>query len=117
MNELAKVFTTRQRPHEAIAILAKAGPVIRRTLGERHPRMSMRKANLAQAHVRAQRWSEAETLIKELLQAVPKDHPDAIVALSGYIFVCVAMGRLKEAQIDCLKALDELISGNQALHF
>ena len=117
MNDLAKVYTTRQRPHEAIAILDKAGPVIRRTLGESHPGMSMTKANLAQAYVRAQRWSEAETLIKELLQAVPKDHPDSIVALLGYIYVCVAMGRLEEAEADCLKALgiiakDKVSSGD-----
>ncbi|KAK0515736.1 hypothetical protein JMJ35_001770 [Cladonia borealis] len=109
MNDLAKVFTTRQRPHEAIAILDKAAPIIRRTLDETHPGMSMTKANLAQAYVRAQRWSEAETLIKELLQAVPKDHPDFIVALLGYIYPCVAMGRLEEAEVDCLKALDIIV--------
>ena len=54
MNDLAKVFNTRQRPHEAITILDKAGPVIRRALGERHPGMSMTKVNLAQAYVRTQ---------------------------------------------------------------
>ena len=77
----------------------------------------MAKDNLAQACVRAQRWSEAETLIKGFLQPLLKDHPGAIVAMSGHIYFCVVMGCLEEAQADCLKALDELISGNQALHF
>jgi len=106
MNDLARVYTTRQRPHEAIAILDKAAPVIRRTLGEAHPGMSMTKANLAQAYVRAKRWGEAETLLKDLLQVVPKDHPDSILAMLGYIHVRIATGHLEEAEAECLKALD-----------
>lgn len=106
MNDLARVYITRQRPHEAIAILDKAGPVVRRTLGEKHPGMSMTKANLAQAYVRSERWDEAETLLEELIQMVPKDHPDSILAMLGRIHVRIAMGRLEEAKADCLKALD-----------
>lgn len=105
MNDLARVYTTRQRPHEAIAILDRAAPVVRRTLGEAHPGMSMTKANLAQAYVHTKRWDDAETLLKELLQAVPKDHPDSIVAMLGYIYVRIATGHLEEAEADCLQAL------------
>jgi tetratricopeptide (TPR) repeat protein len=106
MNDLARVLTTRQRPHEAIAILDKVVPILRRTLGDAHPGMSMTKANLTQAYVRAERWGEAETLLKELLEIVPKDHPDSIVAMLGYIYVRTATGRMEEAETDCLKVLD-----------
>ena len=56
MNDLARVLTARQRPHEAIAILKKVAPILRRTLGDPHPGMSMTKANLTQEYVRAERW-------------------------------------------------------------
>lgn len=114
MNDLARVYTTRQRPREAIAILNKATPVIRRTLGEAHLGMSMIKANLAQAYVHTERWDDAETLLKELLQAVPKDHPDSIVAMLGYIHVRIATGNLEGAEMDCLKTL-ELIAKDKVL--
>ena len=108
MNDLAKVLTTRQRPHEAIVILDKAAPIIRRTLGDSHPGMFMTKANLTQAYVRAKQWSEAETLLKELLDAIPKDHPDSMVAMLGYIFVRAETGRMDAAEIDCLNVLDSI---------
>ena len=106
MNDLARVYTTRQRPHEAIALLEKVAPVVRRTLGEMHPGMTMTKANLTQAYIRAERWNEAETLLKELQQVVPKDHPDSMVAMVGYIYVKIMTGRLDEAESDCLRVLD-----------
>ena len=106
MNDLARVLTMRQRPHEAIAILDKASLVIRRTLGEEHPGMSMTKANLTQAYVRAERWADAEEMLKDLLQVVPKDHPDSILAMLGYIYVRIATGRFEEAEADCVRALD-----------
>lgn len=106
MNDLARVFTTRERPDEAIAILDKVAPILRRTLGEAHPGMSMTKANLTQAYVRAGRWGEAETVLKEVLQVVPKDHPDWIVAQSGYIRVLIATERLEKAETDCLEVLN-----------
>ena len=105
MNDLARVLITRQRPEEAIAILDKVAPILRRTLGEAHPGMSMMKANLTQAYVRAGRWGEAETVLKDVLQLVPKDHPDWIVAKLGYIRVLTATERLGEAETDCLKVL------------
>lgn len=108
MIDLSKVLTTRQRPHEAIAILDKVIPIIRRTLGDSHPGMSMAKANLTQAYVRAERWSEAETLLKELLGVVPKDHPDSIAAILGYIYIRVATGRMEEAESDCLEVLNAI---------
>ena len=114
MNDLARVYTTRQRPHEAIAILDKAAPVVQRTLGEAHPGMTMTKANLAQAYVHTEQWGSAETILKELLQAVPADHPDSIVAMLGYIQVRIATGRLEEAEADCLKTLD-IISRDKVL--
>ena len=110
MNDLARVYTTRQRPHQAIEILEKAEPIIRRTLGEKHPGMSMTKGNLAQAYVRSKRWSDAETLLHQLMQAIPKDHPDSVVAMSGYIYVRIAMEHLEEAEGDCIKALDSITS-------
>ena len=106
MNDLAKVLTVRQRPDEAIVILDKVAPILRRTLGEAHPGMSMTKANLTQAYVRAGRWADAETLLNDLLKTVPKDHPDSTVAMLGYIYVRAAMGRMEEAEKDCLKVLD-----------
>jgi tetratricopeptide (TPR) repeat protein len=106
LNDLAKVLTTRQRPYEAIEILEKVLPIVRRTLGEVHLGMSMTKANLTQAYVRAQRWGEAEALLKDLLQIVPKDHPDYIVATLGYIYVLTATARTAEAEADCLRVLD-----------
>ena len=106
MNDLARVLTTRQRPHEAIEILDKVVPIVRRTLGEEHPGMSMTKANLTQAYVRAKRWGEAETLLEELLKTVSKDHPDSLVAMLGYIYVRTATGRMQEAEADCLNVLD-----------
>ena len=114
MNDLARVLTTRRRPYEAIAILDKVAPILRRTLGEAHPGMSMTKANLTQAYVRAERWGEAETLLKELLNIVSKDHPDWIVAMLGYIYVRTATGRMEEAETDCLKVLD-IIAGEKIL--
>lgn len=106
MNDLARVLTIRERPDKAIAILDKVAPILRRTLGESHPGMSMMKANLTQAYVRARRWREAETVLNELLQVVPKDHPDWIVAKVGYVRVLTATGRLEEAETDCLKLLN-----------
>ena len=106
MNDLAKVLTTRQRPHDAITILEKVMPIVRRTLGETHPGMSMTKANLTQAYVRAKRWSEAETLLHDLVETVPKNHPDSIVATFGCIYVQMATGRMEEAEKNCLKVLD-----------
>ena len=106
MNDLARVLTTRQRPNEAIAILDKVAPILRRTLGEAHPGMSMTKANLTQAYVLAGRWGEAEIVLKDVLQIVPKDHPDWIVAKLGYIRVLTVTERLEEAETDCLKVLN-----------
>ena len=106
MNDLAKVFIIRQRPHNAITILEKVMPIVRRTLGETHPGISMTKANLTQAYIRAKRWSEAETLFYNLVETVPKDYPDSIVATFGCIYVQMATGRIKEAEKNCLKVLD-----------
>lgn len=106
MNDLARVLTTRQRPDEAIAILDKVAPVLCRTLGEKHAGMSMTKANLTQAYVSAGRWGEAETVLKDVLQFVPKDHPDWIVARFGYIRVLIATDRLEKAEMDCLEVLN-----------
>ena len=114
MIDLSKVYTARQRPHDAIAILEKVVPVVLRTLGKKHPGMSMAKANLAQAYVRAERWSEAERLLDDLLADVPKDHPDFIVAMLGHIHVMIALGHLEEAERDCLMALDMVLK-DQAL--
>ncbi|MCJ1354516.1 MAG: hypothetical protein MMC33_004505 [Icmadophila ericetorum] len=105
MNDLAKVLTVRQRPHEAIAILDKVVRIVSRTLGEAHPGMSMTKANLTQAYVRAGRWADAETLINDLVKSVPNDHPDSTVAMLGHIYVLTEMGRIEEAEKDCLKVL------------
>ena len=49
MNDLARVLTTRGRPEKAVAIINKVTPILRRTLGEAHPGMSMIKANPTQA--------------------------------------------------------------------
>ena len=106
MNDLARVLTTRQHPHEAITILDKALPMVRRTLGDTHAGMTMTKANLAQAYVRAERWDEAEALLQELRTAIPEDHPDWIVAMLGTVYVRTALGRMEEAESDCLKVLD-----------
>lgn len=106
MNDLARVLTTRDRPEEAIAILDKVAPILRRTLGEAHPGMSMTKANLTQAYVRAGRWGEAEIMLKDVLQVVPKDHPDWIVGQLGYIRVLTATERLEEAETVCLEVLN-----------
>ena len=106
MNDLAKVLTVRQRPEEAIEILNKAAPILRRTLGEAHPGIMMNQANLTQAYVRAGRLVEAEILLDDLLKVVPKDHPDSTVAMLGYIYVRTAMGRMEEAEKECLKVLD-----------
>ena len=106
MNDLARVLTTRERPNEAIAILDKVAPILCRTLGEAHPGMSMTKANLTQAYMRAGRWDEAETVLKDVLQIVSEDHPDWIVAKLGYIRVLTATERLEEAETDCLKLLN-----------
>ena len=112
MNDLARVLTTRQRPNEAIAILDKVAPILRRTLGEAHPGMSMMKANLTQAYVSAGQWGEAETVLKDVLQIVPKDHPDWIVARLGYIRVLTATERLEEAETNCLEVLHVIAEEN-----
>lgn len=112
MNDLARVLTTRQRPNEAIAILDKVAPILRRTLGEAHPGMSMMKANLTQAYVSAGRWGEAETVLKDVLQIVPKDHPDWIVARLGYVRVLTATERLEEAETSCLEVLNVIAEEN-----
>ena len=112
MNDLARVLTTRQRPNEAIAILDKVAPILRRTLGEAHPGMSMMKANLTQAYVSAGRWGEAETVLKDVLQIVPKDHPDWIVARLGYVRVLTATERLEEAETSCLEILNVIAEEN-----
>ena len=111
MNDLARVLTTRQRTDEAIAILDKIAPIVRRTLGEAHPGMSMTKANLTQAYMSAGQRGEAETVLKDVLQLVPKDHPDWIVAKLGYIRVLTATDRLEEAETDCLKVLNVIQRG------
>ncbi|MCJ1437788.1 hypothetical protein MMC27_007175 [Xylographa pallens] len=106
MIDLARVLTLRLRPHEAITMLEKVVPILRRTLGEAHLGMSMAKANLTQAYIRAERWTEAETLLDDLLSTIPKDHPDSIVAMLGYIYIRAATGRMKEAEKECLRVLD-----------
>ena len=111
MNHLAKVLTTRWRPLEAIEILEKIVPIVRRTLGDTHPGMSMTKANLTQAYVRAGRWGETEKLLEEILGVIPKDHPDRIVATLGCVYVRTKMGRMDdtEAEAEYLKILDLVI--------
>ena len=76
--------------------------------------MSMTKANLTQAYVRAERWGDAEVLLKDLLHIVPKDHPDYIVATLGYIYVLTATARTAEAEAHCLRVLD-VISKDKVL--
>ncbi|MCJ1384063.1 hypothetical protein MMC17_007179 [Xylographa soralifera] len=106
MIDLARILTLRLRPHEAITMLEKVVPILRRTLGEAHLGMSMAKANLTQAYIRAERWTEAETLLDDLLDTIPKNHPDSIVAMLGYIYVRTATGRMEEAEKECLRVLD-----------
>ena len=106
MNDLSRVLSARKRPDEAIAILKKVAPMVSRTLGETHPGMTMTKGNLTQAYVRAGRWAEAETTVKDLLQFIPKDHPDWIVAQLGYIRVLTSTERFEDAEMICLEFLN-----------
>jgi hypothetical protein len=113
MNDLAKVLTTRQRPHEAIEILNKVLPIARRTFGsETHPGISMTKGNLVQAYVRLGHWADAEDIVIELLGAVPKDHPDSVVAMLALIYIRTEMGRMEEAEVDCVRLLDVISKQN-----
>ena len=75
MNHLAKVLTTCWRPQEAIDILEKIVPIVRRTLGDAHPGMSMTKANLTQAYVRAGRWGETNSA-QGYIGSYPKRPPE-----------------------------------------
>lgn len=108
--DLAKLLIIRQRPQEAIIILDRLIPDARRRLGDAHVGILMAKTNLVLAHVRLKRWTEAEALLKELLQALPEGHPDVLAAALGYVYIILMTGRKEDAQTECVKAMD-IITG------
>ncbi|ETI21604.1 hypothetical protein G647_07951 [Cladophialophora carrionii CBS 160.54] len=111
-NDVSKVLCERGRPSQAIDMLTKLIPVVKRTLGEEHVGMNMTKGNLARAYVLCERWAEAEKLLREMLSVLKDDHPDRIQTVSGYIHVQIRSGRLGEAERSCTEALRKISQEN-----
>lgn len=114
VNDLSKVLCERKRGLEAAELLESIVPVVTRTLGDEHVGMTMTRSNLARAYVLCERWTDADHLLRELLKVIPSGHPDRINTMSGLVHVEIRMGRLDEAERDCLALLD-LISTKKIL--
>ncbi|EXJ96108.1 hypothetical protein A1O1_01234 [Capronia coronata CBS 617.96] len=108
INDLAKVLCERQKATQAVDNLEAIIPVVVRTLGEKHVGMTMTKSNLARAYVLCERWAEAETLLTGLVDVIPPRHPDSIHNRSGLVHVKIRMGKLAEAERDCLALVDDV---------
>jgi metal-responsive CopG/Arc/MetJ family transcriptional regulator len=99
-----------ERAVEATQILEDIIPAVIRTLGEQHVGVTMTKTNLARAYVLSKKWTEAESLLSGLVNVIPMEHPDAVHNMSGLIHVRTRMGKLIEAEQDCLMLLDSIRS-------
>lgn len=106
LNDLSKILCDRGRPEKAASMLEEILPVVIRTLGEEHVGMFMTRSNLARAYALCERWNEAEVLLRRITAIIPSEHPDWILALSGYIHVRTKLGRLEETENDCNRILD-----------
>jgi len=111
VNDLSKVLCERGRAAEAAAMLEDIIPIVLRTLGEEHVGMFMTKSNLARAYVRSERWREAEALLYSLLPLIPQTHPDWIHTMSGYVHVLIHLGKVDEAENNCVRMLDSITRG------
>lgn len=114
VNDLSKVLCERKRGLEAAELLENIIPVVTRTLGDEHVGMTMTRSNLARAYVLCERWTDADSLLRGLLNVIPSGHPDRINTMSGLVHVAIRMGKLDEAEQDC-KALLDLISAKKIL--
>lgn len=64
--------------------------------------MTTTENNLVRACVLCERWRDVETLLSGVLEVVPSDHPDPIPTQSGLVHVKIRLGRLDEAEEDCV---------------
>ncbi|KAG9249104.1 hypothetical protein BJ878DRAFT_151483 [Calycina marina] len=97
VNDLSKILCERGRPAEAVFRLESIIPVVQRTLGGDHVGMNMTKGNLARAHIKCQRWSDAEFVLSQMLDHIKDDHPDWFETMHGYVHVQIQQGKTSQA--------------------
>lgn len=107
VNDLSKVHVEMGYPIEAATMLENIIPIVTRTLGDDHVGMSMTKSNLGKAYYIAERWKEAEAVVRPLLAKVPSDHPDWIHNVYGYAHIQFQLGKIKEAEDHCVEIIEK----------
>jgi tetratricopeptide (TPR) repeat protein len=106
INDLSKIYVERGRANEAASMLEGIIPIVQRTLGENHIGMSMTQNNLGLAYYAAERWKEAEGMIRPSLAKLPPDHPDWIHTMYGLAHIEMKLGHVNEAEKECTNLLD-----------
>ena len=89
-------------------------PIVTRTLGEDHARMSMTQGNLARAYALAHLWDKAAPVLEKLTQAFVPEHPGRLHAMCGLIHVKFQLGHLEDVERVCGQVLD-MAEGGKAL--
>jgi tetratricopeptide (TPR) repeat protein len=106
VNDLSKIHVEMGRPDEAVAMLERIIPIVKRTLGEDHVGMTMTKSNLGKAYYVSERWKEAEEMIRPLLVKIPPNHPDWVHNLYGYAHILFKLDQASEAEKYCIEIID-----------
>ena len=85
--------------------------ILKRTLGNEHPRTLGAINNLASTWYRLRKYAEAEGLyravLKKMKRVLGNDHPHTLAAMSGFTFTLYMQGKLEET----CRIQQELVSG------
>lgn len=106
VNDLSKVYVERGQPKKAVTMLEDTLSTARRTLGDDHVGTYMTLSNLAKAYFMAERWQDAERILKPLLEKIPQDLPDWVHNMYGYAQIKFTLGALHEAEEHCKTMLE-----------
>ncbi|KAF2787875.1 hypothetical protein K505DRAFT_353565 [Melanomma pulvis-pyrius CBS 109.77] len=109
INDLSKIYVERGRPDEAATMLEDIIPILQRTLGEDHVGMFMTRSNLGRAYFAAEKWKEAEAIVRPILTEVPQYHPDWVHNMYEYARIQMKMGLADEAEKQCNNMLDVIM--------
>jgi tetratricopeptide (TPR) repeat protein len=107
VNDLSKIHVEMGRPNEAATMLENIIPTVKRTLGDDHVGMTMTKSNLGKAYFIAERWKEAEAIVRPLLAKIPPSHPDWTHNLYGYAHIKFKLGYTDESESYCVDIIDQ----------
>ncbi|OTA52498.1 hypothetical protein K449DRAFT_379302 [Hypoxylon sp. EC38] len=100
-NDLSRVYCELGRFSEALAILKKILPVVRRTMGEYHIGMIMTKSSLAWTYILCEKWDEAESILRPLCETIEENTPYWIETNYGYAYVLVFKKDFEKAEHHC----------------